>query len=239
MERMLSLSWVSLLMGLTLGASAPALAATCRLPALDVYRVGTKEHARLSLKTCDGEPNLDALVTLSVLARPKGVRRPTSGALKAWARAVQRGKANPNYVANGITRLHQGLLRRLNYIRRQFPGHALEIVSGHRPRARQTSRHHQGRALDLRLRGVANKRLVERLRAHPRCGVGYYPNSVFVHLDVRPRSGFWVDRSGPGEAADYGSWPPKRREQVVQREALLRKVSAELQALKGLDFTRL
>ena len=39
-------------------------------------------------------------------------------------------------------------------------------------------------------------------------GVGYYPNSSFVHLDVRKdRSAFWIDYSGPGERAVYSATP--------------------------------
>ena len=39
-------------------------------------------------------------------------------------------------------------------------------------------------------------------------GVGYYPNSTFVHLDVRKdRSAFWIDYSGPGERAVYSENP--------------------------------
>ncbi|HEY0711832.1 MAG TPA: hypothetical protein VGF45_04105, partial [Polyangia bacterium] len=35
-------------------------------------------------------------------------------------------------------------------------------------------------------------------------GVGYYPNSSFVHLDIRRgASAFWIDYSGPGENAIY------------------------------------
>jgi hypothetical protein len=35
-------------------------------------------------------------------------------------------------------------------------------------------------------------------------GVGFYPNSFFVHLDVRKGpSAFWIDYSGPGEGAAY------------------------------------
>ena len=30
-------------------------------------------------------------------------------------------------------------------------------------------------------------------------GVGIYPTSQFVHVDVRPRSYFWIDNSGPGK----------------------------------------
>ena len=29
--------------------------------------------------------------------------------------------------------------------------------------------------------------------------MGYYPTSGFVHVDSRPRSYFWIDRSGPGQ----------------------------------------
>jgi hypothetical protein len=32
-------------------------------------------------------------------------------------------------------------------------------------------------------------------------GVGYYPRSHFVHLDVRTRDARWTDWSLPGEAA--------------------------------------
>ena len=38
-------------------------------------------------------------------------------------------------------------------------------------------------------------------------GVGVYPVSGFVHLDVRERSYFWVDTSGPRHAYSK-PWPP-------------------------------
>jgi hypothetical protein len=39
-------------------------------------------------------------------------------------------------------------------------------------------------------------------------GVGYYPNSSFVHLDVRRgSSAFWIDYSGPGQTALYADDP--------------------------------
>ena len=31
-------------------------------------------------------------------------------------------------------------------------------------------------------------------------GVGYYPNSSFVHLDVRNHFSYWVDYAGPVNA---------------------------------------
>jgi hypothetical protein len=36
-------------------------------------------------------------------------------------------------------------------------------------------------------------------------GVGYYPNSTFVHLDVRTTPAFWIDYSKPGEPPRYNA----------------------------------
>ena len=42
-------------------------------------------------------------------------------------------------------------------------------------------------------------------------GCGYYPNSYFVHVDVRPAGAghvYWIDTSGPGEKPNYvKQWP--------------------------------
>jgi len=46
------------------------------------------------------------------------------------------------------------------------------------------------------------------LRTLPGVGVGYYPNSSFLHLDVRGRSTHWVDYAGPGEAPRKTSHAP-------------------------------
>ena len=34
-------------------------------------------------------------------------------------------------------------------------------------------------------------------------GVGIYPNSLFVHLDVREGNSHWVDYAAPGQAPRY------------------------------------
>ncbi|HEY2513991.1 MAG TPA: hypothetical protein VGI39_24155, partial [Polyangiaceae bacterium] len=34
---------------------------------------------------------------------------------------------------------------------------------------------------------------------------GYYPNSTFVHMDVREKSAFWIDFSRPGEPPRYNA----------------------------------
>jgi uncharacterized protein YcbK (DUF882 family) len=91
---------------------------------------------------------------------------------------------------------------------RHWPGHRLEVVSGYRhPNVAKNPRspHMKGLACDFRVVGVANTQLRDYLRqTFKKVGVGYYPNSSFVHLDVRKdRSAFWIDYSGPGENALY------------------------------------
>lgn len=88
-----------------------------------------------------------------------------------------------------------------------FGGRLITIVSGYRPAGRNTratSRHTSGNALDIRVRGVPNTELRDYVRAtFNHVGVGYYPTSHFVHIDVRDRNSYWVDSSGPGEETQY------------------------------------
>jgi uncharacterized protein YcbK (DUF882 family) len=46
------------------------------------------------------------------------------------------------------------------------------------------SLHLEGRAIDVRLRGVDCVRLAELARGNQRGGVGYYRSSDFVHVDT-------------------------------------------------------
>ena len=66
------------------------------------------------------------------------------------------------------------------------------------------SRHSRGKAVDLLLPGVPLLDLARQARTLGRVGVGYYPNSGFVHLDIRERhSVFWIDRSAPGRRSCF------------------------------------
>ncbi len=91
---------------------------------------------------------------------------------------------------------------------RHFAGRRIEVVSGYRhPRVAKNPRspHMKGLACDMRVVGVKNTELRDFFRQKfKNVGVGYYPNSSFVHLDVRRgASAFWIDYSGPGETALY------------------------------------
>ena len=125
----------------------------------------------------------------------------------------------PEEIAPSIRLLDKGLLTRLEAIARRFPGLPISIVSGYRPRSRG-SLHQQARALDLRVSGIANETLVAFCRTLRDTGCGYYPNSSFVHVDVRNPgvgSATWIDASGPGEAPHYvQQWPlPERASDVA------------------------
>lgn len=200
------------------------------------------EPRELSLTMCNGSPNVASLDSLSVLARPRDAARPLLPEIRAYrARPLRPKKVSkkskqkfrdPLFVADHVMRLHPGLLARLQKIADHYPGKAIEIISGYRPDARLTSRHHHGRALDLRVAGVSREQLRDFLRTFEDTGVGYYPNSYFVHMDVRDSKGYWVDRSGPGEPADYGPWPERKEDIERARESVLKSALAELADLK-------
>lgn len=85
-----------------------------------------------------------------------------------------------------------------------FGGRPIRVVSGFREHSFSAhSRHPQGRALDFSIGDVPNWAIRDYLRTLSAVGVGYYPNSTFVHMDVREEKTYWVDRAGPGEAPKY------------------------------------
>jgi uncharacterized protein YcbK (DUF882 family) len=83
-------------------------------------------------------------------------------------------------------------------IQTHFGAAEVVFVSGYRiPKPGSRSNHGKGRALDLIVPGVADAEVARFARDQGFVGVGVYPTSQFVHVDVRPRSYFWVDYSGP------------------------------------------
>jgi uncharacterized protein YcbK (DUF882 family) len=74
----------------------------------------------------------------------------------------------------------------------------IRVVSGYRtPRPGSHSNHCKGRAVDLIVPGVPDEEVARMVREIGFTGVGVYPRSQFVHVDIRPQSYFWVDESGP------------------------------------------
>jgi uncharacterized protein YcbK (DUF882 family) len=93
--------------------------------------------------------------------------------------------------------------RTLNVIYRiqtHFNASEVRIVSGYRvPKGGSNSNHGKGRAIDFILPGTPDEEVAKFAREIGFVGVGIYPTSQFVHVDVRPQSYFWIDYSGPGK----------------------------------------
>jgi uncharacterized protein YcbK (DUF882 family) len=132
--------------------------------------------------------------------------RPPKGFQKRFDRFLRCHYTNKTHAMN------LRLARLLYQTGRHWPGQRVEVVSGYRaPTVAKNphSPHMKGLACDFRVAGVKNTELRDYLRGNmKKVGVGYYPNSSFVHLDVRKdRSAFWIDYSGPGERANYSQSP--------------------------------
>jgi hypothetical protein len=177
----------------------------CRVSMVTFVR-NNGERDRFPLVDCAGAVTADAVDRVSVMARPHETQRPP---LPLPASPDPTAVLYGEWVA-GVKLVHPRLVWVLKEIARRFRGRVIHIVSGYRP-ANKRSNHSKGRALDLRVLGVNNEALFAFCRKLPDTGCGYYPNSTFVHVDVRPLSAghaFWVDISGPGEPAQYvDSWP--------------------------------
>lgn len=92
------------------------------------------------------------------------------------------------------------LLDTLYRIQRHFNAPLLRVISGYRtPKPGSHSNHGRGRACDFVVPGASDKDVAELARSYGFRGVGIYPKSGFVHVDIRDRSYFWVDYSRPGK----------------------------------------
>jgi LysM repeat protein len=125
--------------------------------------------------------------------------------------------------------LPERLIRLLVEVSDTFAGRSIRLVSGYRTTSYfQDSKHKLSSAVDFLVVGVPNAVVCDYLRELEDVGVGYYPNSSFVHLDVRGHSTYWVDYAGPGEPPR--STPNAPREPSAPRRAD-RKLFAELERL--------
>jgi uncharacterized protein YcbK (DUF882 family) len=139
--------------------------------------------------------------------------------------------------------VHPRLIEMLARVAERWPGRAIEVVSGFRPSGdpHAGSRHAHARALDFRVVGVGREALRDFCRTLPLAGVGYYPHSVFVHLDVRDRgegAARWTDYSEPGERPRYGGWPPRAEDVVREVQHITARVDALLEAAARGEQTR-
>lgn len=190
------------------------------------------EMARFELTRCDGTLAPLAVENLSIMIRPGGAARPT-------APVAELAKKPGNDLAPGIRRVDPRLVERIQAMADHFgkPGAPAKmfVISGYRP-ASVGSMHSTGRAVDFRLDGVKNEDVVAFCKTLTDTGCGYYPNSSFVHVDVRDAGAghvTWIDASGPGETPRYvQSWPPSApaESKPLHRTSLLSRSDEEVTA---------
>ncbi len=80
-----------------------------------------------------------------------------------------------------------------------FDAQEIRVVSGYRTPRGGASNHGKGRAIDVVVPGTTDDEVAKFARELGFMGVGIYPVSGFVHVDVRERSYFWIDASAPGK----------------------------------------
>jgi hypothetical protein len=185
-------------------------ARTCSRPTVEV--TSGADTATFSLTRCDGTPAPLAVDQLSILARPGSAAKPKQP-------VETLAKAKGADVAPGIRRVDARLVERLElaveHFRKSGQAAKVQLISGVRPRS-AGSYHQSGRALDFRIEGVTNEALVAFCKTLDDTGCGYYPNSLFVHMDVRDHGAghvAWIDVSKPGETPKYvSSWPRPKDE---------------------------
>jgi uncharacterized protein YcbK (DUF882 family) len=84
-----------------------------------------------------------------------------------------------------------------------FNAQEIRVISGYRTPVEGNGQgnHGRGRAVDFVVPGAQDEDVARFARELGFVGVGLYPISSFVHVDVRSRSYFWNDRSGPGHSS--------------------------------------
>lgn len=187
------------------GTTVEVLAATNRLGKGQPLRVGqllvlpsVAKSPRKSWHVYARPPKKPGYLEVSThAARFNGQALGSDGRLNA-----ETVRALNNVLGAGGSRpaMPERLVRLLIEVSDTFGGRPIRLVSGYRTTSYfQDSRHKLSSAIDFLVVGVPNAVVCEYLREIEDVGVGYYPNSSFVHLDVRDHSAYWVDYAGPGE----------------------------------------
>jgi uncharacterized protein YcbK (DUF882 family) len=140
-----------------------------------------------------------AMLSLLAVNRGESITIPSAGDNGAFASADLDRVAHLMRASSGDEHpIDPRVLSLVYRIQTQFGVPEIRLVSGYRvPMAGSHSNHGKGRAADLVVPGVADEEVARFARDTGFVGVGVYPSSQFVHVDIRPRSYFWVDYSGP------------------------------------------
>jgi hypothetical protein len=183
----------------------------CRRRPVRFVRYGAETDA-FALVRCDGAVAAQALDRLTFMARVPDAKRPGELLPDEPDPSAGKGEWLP-----GVRVVNPRLLWALQRIADAFPWRTIYIFSGYRPapKGAKPSGHHslhgEARAMDISVSGVPNEALFSICRKLDDIGCGFYPNSKFVHVDIRrPGTGhaYWIDISSPGEPSHYvDGWP--------------------------------
>ncbi len=146
-----------------------------------LYRVWSRKTVHLRMVDTQGKVKPSSVHELRDFLRPR----------------LSRKKKDP----------HLRLIRLVAQVSDHFGGRTLQVISGYRlpgGYTRETSRHVAGEAMDFFVAGVPLTELHDYCQHFDHVGVGYYPRSHFVHLDVRRKDARWTDWSLPGQPPMLG-----------------------------------
>jgi hypothetical protein len=183
----------------------------CRRRPVRFVRYGAETDA-FALVRCDGAVATQALDRLTFMARVPDAKRPGELLPDEPDPSAGKGEWLP-----GVRVVNPRLLWALQRVADAFPWRTIYIFSGYRPAPKGAkpgghhSLHGEARAMDISVSGVPNESLFAVCRKLDDIGCGFYPNSKFVHVDIRrPGTGhaYWIDISSPGEPSHYvDGWP--------------------------------
>jgi uncharacterized protein YcbK (DUF882 family) len=152
---------------------------------LYLFRTVEKESLKVNIFNPDGSYNVDAMKAASHMLRCR--------------RTDTEREMEPR------------LLAILSHVFDHFGERRIDVVSGYRNQRKMTSYHYKGSAADIRIEGVPARKLkafVETLDAGG-MGIGIYPITGFVHVDVRPPPSYrWVDYAKSNPDATQKKPPP-------------------------------
>ena len=110
--------------------------------------------------------------------------------------------------------IHRRTLAMLADIADQYAGQTIEYVSAYRTQRGEsrTSPHRDARAIDFRIRGVQLREIRDYLwHTYTEVGIGWYPESQFIHMDTRPTESDAAWTFLYGREHDHPSWAKEAR----------------------------
>jgi uncharacterized protein YcbK (DUF882 family) len=134
-------------------------------------------------------------------------------------------------------RIAQGTLALLADVAARFPNHEIEVVSAVRAEPDRSragikhSKHWSGHAIDLIVRGAKQTEVRDAMWANHRdIGVGWYPQSGFIHIDYRPdvHDTAWTQPRKNADNVYHPRWSRKADKDLPNFNKLVRSIRESL-----------